>query len=308
MNCRLSFAVLVLLLSAQCRAEATDPKGEFQLQANSAEFWSLFDRGAKLSTVASGFGFTEGPVWDPAGFVYVSDEVTNKIFRVYLDGEKEELIALGDPDGNTFDRQQRLIDCASVLRAIIRIDREGKYQILADRFENKRFNSPNDVVIGPGGAIYDSVSGSLSSGCLRKRDAVDEGIVATERFGVFSGWQALVRGRQRAPKHSSFRFHRRTSLEKPANFRGRAGRKRRGRPGRNEIGPSWESLCYGSERNLGVEPARPPSGYDHSSGTTRKSGLGRCRLRNPLHHCYDFRLSAANESTRFHSLFIEVNP
>jgi len=89
MNWRLSFAVLVLLLSAQCHAGATDPKREFQLQANSAEFWSLFDRGAKLSTVASGFGFTEGPVWDPAGFVYVSDEVTNKIFRVYLDGGKK---------------------------------------------------------------------------------------------------------------------------------------------------------------------------------------------------------------------------
>lgn len=61
---------------------------------------------------------------------------------------------MGDPDGNTYDRQQRLIDCASVLRAIVRIDRQGKYEVLADRFEGKRFNSPNDVVIGPDGAIY----------------------------------------------------------------------------------------------------------------------------------------------------------
>jgi gluconolactonase len=156
MNWRLSFAVvLVLSLSAKFHAGVAHPTREFQLQANSAEFWSLFDRGTKLSTVASGFGFTEGPVWDAAGFVYVSDEVTNKIFRVYLDGKKkEELIALGDPDGNTFDRQQRLIDCASELRAIIRIDREGRYQTLADRFEDRRFNSPNDVVIGPDDAIY----------------------------------------------------------------------------------------------------------------------------------------------------------
>ena len=130
------------------------PKREFQLQANSADFWKLFDRDSKLSTVASGFGFTEGPVWDPQGFVIVSDEVTNKIFRVYTDGRKDELISLGDPDGNTYDRQQRLIDCASVLRAIVRIDRQGKYGVLADRFEGKRFNSPNDVVIGPDGAIY----------------------------------------------------------------------------------------------------------------------------------------------------------
>ena len=60
------------------------------------------DHDAKLSTVATGFGFTEGPVWDPTGFLYVSDEEINKIFRVYVaDGRKEEVISLGDPDGNT---------------------------------------------------------------------------------------------------------------------------------------------------------------------------------------------------------------
>ena len=63
-------------------------------------------------------------------------------------------MSLGDPDGNTYDRQHRLIDCASVLRAIIRLDRDGKYEILAERFEGKRFNSPNDVVTGPDGALY----------------------------------------------------------------------------------------------------------------------------------------------------------
>ena len=155
MKCEFS---AVLLLSIVSLATLFDgprkPKREFQLQANADDFWTLFDRESKLSTVASGFGFTEGPVWDPAGFVIVSDEVTNKILRVYMDGRKEELVSLGDPDGNTYDRQQRLIDCASVLRAVIRIDRQGKYEVLAGRFEDKRFNSPNDVVTGPDGAIY----------------------------------------------------------------------------------------------------------------------------------------------------------
>jgi gluconolactonase len=58
---------------------------------------------------------------------------------------------MGDPDGNTYD-QQRLIDCASVLRAIIRIGPDGNHTILANRFEGKKFNSPNDVVPGPDGA------------------------------------------------------------------------------------------------------------------------------------------------------------
>src|SRR5258708_17645573 len=134
MRWRYATAILLVLIAlGKLCAGPQKSKRDFKLEANSKEFWALFDQDAKLATVATGFGFTEGPVWDPEGFVFVSDEVTNKIFRVYLDGKKEELIALGDPDGNTFDRQQRLIDCASVLRAIIRIDREGKYQILADR-------------------------------------------------------------------------------------------------------------------------------------------------------------------------------
>lgn len=130
------------------------PARTFKLTADSPAFWKLFDRSAKLTRVAGDFGFTEGPVWDQSGFLYVSDEEKNKIYRVWLDGRKQELISLGDPDGNTYDRQLRLIDCASVLRAIIAVTPEGKYTVLADRYEGKKLNSPNDVVIGPDGAIY----------------------------------------------------------------------------------------------------------------------------------------------------------
>jgi gluconolactonase len=126
----------------------------FKLEPLSPEFLQIIDSGATLETVAGGFGFTEGPMWDPAGFLYVSDETINKIYRVYPNGRKEEVIALGDPDGNTFDRKHRLIDCASVLRAIIAVTPEGKYQILADRYDGKRLNSPNDVIVGPDGAVY----------------------------------------------------------------------------------------------------------------------------------------------------------
>jgi gluconolactonase len=146
-------AILLLLIPTTLSAQ-DKPKREFKLEADSPAFWKLIAKDAKLETVATGFGFTEGPVWDKSGFVYVSDEEINKIFRVYPDGHKEELIALGDPDGNTYDRQLRLIDTASVLRAIIRITPDGKYTVLADHFEGKKLNSPNDVVIGPDGAIY----------------------------------------------------------------------------------------------------------------------------------------------------------
>jgi gluconolactonase len=144
---------LVAFIFVLAAASAQTPR-PFGLVALSPSFWELVDHNAKLETVATGFGFTEGPMWDPSGFVYVSDETINKIFRVYPDGKKQEVIALGDPDGNTFDREHRLIDCASVLRAIIEVTPDGKYKVLADRYEGKKFNSPNDVIVGPDGALY----------------------------------------------------------------------------------------------------------------------------------------------------------
>jgi gluconolactonase len=132
-------AILLHFIAVVCllfTASAQDAR-VFELQALSPRFWGLVDQDTKLEKVATGFGFTEGPMWDAAGFLYVSDETINKIFRVYPNGKKEEVIALGDPDGNTFDRQHRLIDCASVLRAIIAVSPDGKYKILADHYDGK---------------------------------------------------------------------------------------------------------------------------------------------------------------------------
>ena len=147
----LTYLITVFCLSLSSSGQRAK---EFKLEPLSPKFGEIIAGDAKLEAVATGFGFTEGPMWDPAGFLYVSDETINKIYRVYPNGKKEEVIALGDPDGNTFDRRHRLIDCASVLRAIIEVTLDGKYKVLADHFEGKRFNSPNDVIVGPDGAIY----------------------------------------------------------------------------------------------------------------------------------------------------------
>ncbi|PYX75819.1 MAG: SMP-30/gluconolactonase/LRE family protein [Acidobacteria bacterium] len=154
MKTRPALCLALLTIFFLAAIASAQEKRSFRLELLSPKFAELVSNDAKLETIATGFGFTEGPMWDPSGFLYVSDETLNKIFRVYPDGKKEEVIALGDPDGNTFDRRHRLIDCASVLRAIIEVTPDGKYKVLADRYEGKRLNSPNDVIVGPDGALY----------------------------------------------------------------------------------------------------------------------------------------------------------
>jgi len=156
-------AVVALLVLANAAAQAPpapvprQPRAPrtFELRAESPKFWDLFDKDAKMDKVATGFGFTEGPVWDEkGGFLYVSDEDQNKVDRVYPDGRVETVLSIGDPDGATFDRRHRLIETASVLRAMIAVAPDGQYTVLADKYEGKKLNSPNDVVLGPDGALY----------------------------------------------------------------------------------------------------------------------------------------------------------
>ena len=143
---------ILVLLPSDIKAQTRS----FALEAKTPAFWKLIEPKAQMSRLATGFGFTEGPVWDPKGFLWVSDETLNKLFRVNaITGDKQEMLSLGDPDGNTYDEQHRLLDCASVLRAVIRLSADGKtYETIASRYQGKRLNSPNDVVLGPDGAIY----------------------------------------------------------------------------------------------------------------------------------------------------------
>jgi gluconolactonase len=148
---------IISAMALACMAAAAQNQGgaprQFELKPESSKFRELIAEDAKLEKMAGGFGFTEGPIWDPRGFLYVSDEEKNRLSRVYPDGRVETVLEIGDPDGSTLDAKGRLVTTASVLRAIIQVDDNGKYKVLADRYEGKRFNSPNDIILGPDGAL-----------------------------------------------------------------------------------------------------------------------------------------------------------
>jgi gluconolactonase len=119
------------------------PDKPFELHAITPEFWNLFDKNAKLEIMGKGFSFTEGPVWDTAGFLWVSDESKNAISRLYPDGHTEDMVSLVDPDGSTYDLQHRLISTASGLRAVVRLSADGKsFEVIADHYQGKRLNTP----------------------------------------------------------------------------------------------------------------------------------------------------------------------
>lgn len=115
--------------------------------------------GAKLEKIASGCKFTEGPAWDGKGNLYFSDGPNNRIM-VYREGGAVRVWKTDarSANGMLFDAQGRLITCnsqgAAGGRTVTRYEKDGKVTVLADRYQGKKLNSPNDVAVDRQGRIY----------------------------------------------------------------------------------------------------------------------------------------------------------
>jgi len=105
--------------------------------------------------LATGFVFTEGPLWHPDGYFYFVDVRASKLYRV-TPGHAPEVLReqTGGGNGTTFDLQGRLVLCDGDNRRVTRTGADGSIEVLADRFEGKRLNRPNDVVCRSDGSIY----------------------------------------------------------------------------------------------------------------------------------------------------------
>lgn len=108
-----------------------------------------------VEKLAGDFKFTEGPLWVAAkSELLFSDIPANRIVR-FKDGKSTTFRAASNhSNGLTLDKQGRLIACEHGARRVTRTETDGTISVLAERYENKRLNSPNDVVVRSDGAIY----------------------------------------------------------------------------------------------------------------------------------------------------------
>jgi gluconolactonase len=110
----------------------------------------------EMETLGTGFAFTEGPVWH-AGERHLtfSDMPGNEMRRW---SEAKGVVSFRKPsdmaNGLAYDGAMRLVICEHATSRVTRMDAAGRIEVLADRYEGKELNSPNDIIVAPDGAIY----------------------------------------------------------------------------------------------------------------------------------------------------------
>ncbi|MBP0484606.1 SMP-30/gluconolactonase/LRE family protein [Sagittula salina] len=126
------------------------------LEIRDARFSALVHPMSKLERIAEGFTWTEGPVWfGDRGCLLFSDIPSRRIMR--WSEAHGVTVYRGDSgfnNGNTRDRQGRLVGCRHGARDVVRTEHDGTLTVLADSWQGKRLNSPNDVVVSSDGAVW----------------------------------------------------------------------------------------------------------------------------------------------------------
>ena len=129
-------------------------------------FDALVPQDARIEKVATGFTFTEGPVWRPEGLLWFSDVVGNVVRSVTPTGEVKVLIPNGGgisnappgsyvgPNGMISDKDGMVLLCQHTNRRIVRVAPDLTITPYLDKYQGHRFNSPNDLVYRSDGALY----------------------------------------------------------------------------------------------------------------------------------------------------------
>jgi sugar lactone lactonase YvrE len=109
----------------------------------------------KFDYLARGLGYTEGPAWSREGFLIFSDTPADRLMK-WTPGSEIEVFRpnANGPSGNAFDAEGRLYTCETRTRRVVRTDKKGAVEVLAERWEGKRLNAPNDIVVSKSGHVY----------------------------------------------------------------------------------------------------------------------------------------------------------
>jgi gluconolactonase len=153
------------------------------VQVKADAFLELVDESAEVEQLGTGFTFTEGPIWNPDGFLLFSDMPGDVRRRWDPDsGVSEVANPSNKGNGMTIDHDGRLIVCEHVTSSVVRMDPDGKgggREVLATHYEGRELNSPNDVVVKSDAAIYfsDPTYGRMPGfGIEREQDLDFQGV------------------------------------------------------------------------------------------------------------------------------------
>ncbi|MEG4485570.1 SMP-30/gluconolactonase/LRE family protein [Microcoleus sp. D2_18a_B4] len=156
----ISFLLIVLSLavsnpSQKLRGNLTKLTAQTENREKKNTMQSILDDSAKVEKLAGDFQFIEGPIWHPDGFLLFSDIPANIIYK-FASNQQVEVFRRpsGKANGNTLDKENRLLTAEHENRRVSRTEKDGQLITLADRYEGKRLNSPNDLVVKSDGSIY----------------------------------------------------------------------------------------------------------------------------------------------------------
>src|SRR5687768_7089526 len=109
----------------------------------------------KIELLGRGWGFTEGPAWSKEGYLIFSDTAGDRLLK-WAPGHQIEVFRSDahGPSGNAFDTDGRLYTCETRSRRVTRTDKKGVIEVLADKWQGKRLNAPNDIVVSRNGHVY----------------------------------------------------------------------------------------------------------------------------------------------------------